>query len=182
MKPYEILTLVGGISSTSVNKRLYGEVVRLNQSNLKFSSFDISSLPFFSQDIENDYPASVAALKAQVRAADAILVITPEYNRSCPGVLKNALDWGSRPPKDNCWTHKPAAIMGASGGATGTLASQQHVRNVCSAVNMHLMSLPEFYFNASTGFDENGVVERSVDFVRSFLVSFERWIGNFHCP
>ncbi len=175
-----VLTLVGGICSNSINKRLYNEMVKHNTGgNLSFQLFDISSLPYFSQDIENNPPTEVKTLKDMARRADAILLITPEYNRSIPGVLKNALDWGARPYGDNCWNDKPAAVLGASIGATGTFGAQQHLRNICSYLNMHLMSQPEFYFNASSGMDTNGLTESSVKFVKQFLGQFEEWIKRF---
>lgn len=179
MKTIDVLTLVGGIGSASLNQRLYREIVRHNQTGISFRTFDIASLPFYSQDIENDPPEEVKALRGMAGTADAVLVITPEYNRSMPGVLKNALDWCSRPPGENRWSGKPAAIMGASTGAIGTFGAQQHLRNVCSFLNMHLMSQPEFYFNASTGMDANGLTESSVKFLQKFLTSFEEWAGRF---
>ncbi len=177
--PYNVLTLVGGISSTSINKRLFAEMVKANDTGLRFTMFDIASLPFFSQDIELTPPAAVMKLKEMARAADAVLIVTPEYNRSIPGVLKNALDWGSRPPADNCWNGKPAAISGASSGAIGTFGAQQHLRNICSSLNMHVMSQPEAYINFPASADANGLNERSVAFIRKFLGSFEQWIGTF---
>ncbi len=177
MAAKNVLTLVGGISSTSINKRLYHEVVKHNNTGLLFELFDIATLPFFSQDLEQTLPDEVKRLKELVRRADAVLIVTPEYNRSIPGVLKNALDWGSRPFSDNCWSGKPAAIMGASIGGTGTLAAQQHLRGVCSSLNLHVMSQPEFYFNATANMTEAGLVEKSVAFTQKFLAAFEAWIG-----
>lgn len=179
MKPFNVLALVGGISSASINKSLYHEMVRHNRNNLVFELFDIASLPFFTQDNEYDAPRAVTVLKKKVVAADGILLITPEYNRSIPGVLKNALDWGSRPYGQNCWDDKPAAIMGASIGAIGTFGAQQHLRNICSFLNMHVMSQPEFYFNASAGMNESGLTDDSVKFLLRFLDAFETWIGRF---
>ncbi len=179
MKTINVLTLVGGISSASINKRLYHELVRHNNSGLTFQTFDIATLPFFTQDNEYDPAPQVKALRDMAKAADAVLLITPEYNRSMPGVLKNAIDWCSRPYGENCWNDKPAAIMGASIGPIGTFGAQQHLRNVCSFLNMHLMSQPEFYFNATTGMGEEGLTEDSVKYLQRFLASFEEWIGRF---
>lgn len=179
MEKYTVLTLVGGISKDSINKRLYREVVKLNTQNIVFDTFDISILPFYSQDIENNYPPNVVELKNRIKNSDAILFITPEYNRTIPAVLKNAIELGSRPYGDNVFNGKPAATMGASSGSIGTFGAQQHLRNICSALNMHLMSQPEFYFNASVAMDENGVKAESVDFVKKFLKSFEEWIDIF---
>lgn len=176
MKRYNVIALVGGISKTSINKRLFGEIVRLNTQNIVFETFDISTLPFYSQDIENNYPSKVVELKNRIKKADAILFITPEYNRTIPAVLKNVIELGSRPYGDNSFDNKPAAIMGASSGSIGTFGAQQHLRNCCSFLNIHMMSHPEFYFNASVSMNENGVTDKSVDFLRGFLKSFEEWI------
>ncbi len=179
MTKLNVLTLVGGISSTSINKRLFGEIVKHNTGNLFLEQFDITSLPFFTQDKENNPPDTVKLLKEKVRSSNAVLFITPEYNRSIPGVLKNAIDWGSRPYGDNCWNNKPAAIIGASIGAIGTFGAQQHLRNVCSFVNLHVMSQPEFYFNVSLGMTDKGLTENATKLVQQFLNSFEEWIKIF---
>lgn len=156
--------------------------------SLKFTAFEIASLPFYSQDTENDPPASVLALRELAANSDALLIVTPEYNRSIPGVLKNALDWGSRPAGKNIWAGMPTAIMGASPGAIGTFGAQQHLRNVCSFLDMPVMNQPTVYFNASTGMtDANGKVgaggDRLTDdaakFLRTFLAAFEKWIALF---
>lgn len=176
MKRYNVIALVGGISKASINKRLFDEIVRLNTQNIVFETFDISTLPFYSQDIENNYPPNVVDLKNMIKKSDAILFITPEYNRTVPAVLKNAMELASRPYRNNSFDNKPAAIMGASSGSIGTFGAQQHLRNCCSFLNIHTMSQPEFYFNASVSMNENGVTDKSVDFLRGFLKSFEEWI------
>lgn len=176
MKKYNVIALVGGISEASINKRLFSEVVRLNTQNIVFETFDISTLPFYSQDIENNYPPNVVKLKNMIKDSDAILFITPEYNRTMPAVLKNVIDLGSRPYGDNSFNNKPGAIMGASSGSIGTFGAQQHLRNCCSFLNIHMMSQPEFYFNASVSMNESGVTDKAVDFLRGFLKSFEEWI------
>lgn len=180
MKKYNVVALVGGISKESINQRLFHEVVRLNTQNIVFETFDISTLPFYCQDIENNYPPNVVKLKNMIKDADAILFITPEYNRTMPAVLKNAIDLVSRPYGDNSFANKPAAIMGASSGSIGTFGAQQHLRNCCSFLNLHVMSQPEFYFNASASMTENGVTDKSADFLRGFLKNFEEWIVLFN--
>ena len=172
----KVITLIGGISQTSLNKRLYAELLRLNTTSLSFEVFDISALPFFSQDLENNPPSVVVQFQNAVKTADAALFITPEYNRSFPGVLKNAIDWATRPPGQNLWKRKPAAIIGASGGKIGTFGAQQHLKNVCCFLNMNLMNQPEFYFDASASMDENGITAASVGFVQKYLAAFEQWI------
>ncbi len=145
------MVLIGGISKNSLNKRFFAAVEGLGEKSLEFTVFDIARLPFYSQDIENEPPASVAELRELASASDAVLIVTPEYNRSIPGVLKNALDWGSRPPGQSVWARKPTAIMGATTGGVGTFGAQQHLRNVCSWLDMPVMNQPAVYFNASTG-------------------------------
>lgn len=172
----KVLAIIGGISANSLNKRLYNEILKHNNTNLSFETFEIASLPFFSQDLENDPPQIVSQYLQTVKNADAIVFITPEYNRSFPGVLKNAIDWGSRPPGNNVWAKKPTAIMGASGGKIGTFGAQQQLRTVCSFLDMYVMHQPEFYFDASSGMSENGLTEKSVVFVQKFLSNFEQWV------
>ena len=173
------MVMIGGISEGSLNKRFFAAVEKLGGTSLSFTVFDIASLPYFSQDTEADPPQSVAALRNLARESDAMLIVTPEYNRSIPGVLKNALDWGSRPPAENVWAHKPTAVMGASGGAIGTFGAQQHLRNICSFLDMRVMNQPTVYFNASTGMEGGELTESSAGFMRKFLSAFEEWVKIF---
>lgn len=175
----KVAVLIGGISRGSLNRRLFGEVEKHNATSLEFDVAEIDSLPFYSQDTENTPPESVGRFRQLIASSDAVLIVTPEYNRSIPGVLKNAIDWGSRPPGQSVWTGKPAAVMGASGGAIGTFGAQQHLRAICSQLDMPVMNQPTLYFNASTGMDENGLTEKSAGYVRKFLTAFEKWIGVF---
>jgi chromate reductase len=174
------LVLIGGISRESLNKRFFNEILKQYEGKLSFLNFEIDSLPYFSQDIENDNLPAVEEFRAKIRDAQAVLLITPEYNRSFPGVLKNALDWGSRPYGQNSWNGKPAAIMGASIGAIGTFGAQRHLRAVCSFLNMYTMNQPEFYGSASILMDDNGLTENSLLFVQKYLESFENWINHFY--
>ncbi|MDR1861067.1 MAG: NAD(P)H-dependent oxidoreductase [Bacteroidales bacterium] len=171
-----VLALIGGISKDSLNRRLYGELSRLAPSRLVFKTCDIAALPFFSQDMETVPPPPVIAFRQEVRAADAVLLITPEYNRSFPGVLKNAIDWATRPYGQNLWKRKPAAIIGASTGKTGTFGAQQHLKNVCCFLDMRLMNQPEFYFDASIYMDDSGLTAEAAAFSKKFLAAFEQWI------
>ena len=173
-----MFTMVGGISSQSINRKLFEQIK--DYAKLDFDLFEIAALPFFSQDIEDNPPAAVMDFKKRAAAADGVLIITPEYNRSMPGVLKNALDWGSRPPGQNIWNNKPAAIMGASGGAIGTFGAQQHLRNVVSFLNMHAMSQPEFYFNFAGSSDQSGKINAaSMEFIHKFLDAAADWVASF---
>lgn len=150
------LTLIGGISRDSLNKRFFQAIQNLQPEGFHFEEFDISRLPFFSQDLEMDPPDFVTEFKDLIRDCDALLVITPEYNRSFPGVLKNAIDWGSRPYGHNLWDKKPAALLGASVGNIGTFGAQHHLRQVFAYLNMYVLGQPEIYFNATNAFDEAG--------------------------
>ena len=173
-----ILTLVGGISKNSLNQKLFYAVQDQAPEGLEVKRFDISTLPFFSQDIENNPPPSVRDFKNQIEQAQAILFITPEYNRSIPGVLKNAIDWGSRPHGQNAWTKKPAGVMGASMGAIGTFGAQNHLRQILSALNIRTMPQPDFYLNGSKSFDENGKLtdDRTKEFIKKYWAAFSEWI------
>ncbi len=176
----KVMVIIGGICAGSLNKRFFEAVERLGGTSLEFTVADIASLPFFSQEFENDPPQSVAALKNLAMESDAVLIVTPEYNRSIPGVLKNALDWGSRPYGKNVWAHKPTAIMGASIGPIGTFGAQQHLRNICSFLDMPVMNQPAVYFNASEGMKGDELTESSAAFMRTFLAAFEEWISIFN--
>ncbi|MEM3400439.1 MAG: NAD(P)H-dependent oxidoreductase [Nitrososphaerota archaeon] len=125
--------------------------------NAKLEIFDIEGIPLYNQDFENDVPAKVKEFKEKIRRADAILIATPEYNYSFPGVLKNAIDWASRPPGDNSFEGKPVAIMSASIGTLGGARAQYHLRQVLIALNMYPINRPEVMVPlAREKFDENG--------------------------
>jgi chromate reductase len=174
----KLIVLIGGISRQSINRKLFAQLKTV--SALEFDLFEIAALPFFSQDLEVELPAEVLDFKKRILAADGVLLITPEYNRSFPGVLKNALDWGSRPWGENSWSNKPAAIMGASIGAVATFGAQQHLRNVMSFLNMHVMSQPEYYLNFTANVNSDGVLSKSaLDFAANFMKAVENWVKLF---
>ena len=184
----KIMVLIGSLSSNSLNKRFFEAVAALGGTSLEFTVFDIARLPFFSQDTENEPPASVVEMKRLAAASDGILIVTPEYNRSIPGVLKNALDWGSRPSGSNVWAGKPTAVMGATTGGIGTFGAQQHLRNILAHLDMPTMNQPAVYFNATTGMmsadgtvGANGdrLTDGSAKFLRGFLAAFEKWVAVF---
>jgi chromate reductase len=174
----KILTLVGGISRHSLNQKLFRGLKEIAKSEAEFIAVDLSSLPFFSQDLENDPPDRVSEFKDHIRGADAVLFITPEYNRSIPGVLKNAIDWGSRPYGHNLWDHLPAGIMGASIGNVGTFGAQHHLRQILSYLNMEVMNQPEFYFNGSKAFDDQGklIDDSARELLKKFWSALKEWI------
>lgn len=174
MANFRTLTLVGGISRDSINKRLFHAIEDLSPKGFEFDTFDISKLPFFSQDLEMDPPDIVSELKEKIREAEAVLFISPEYNRSFPGVLKNAIDWGSRPYGMNLWAKKPAAVLGASVGSIGTFGAQHHLRQVLAYLDMVVMGQPEFYFNATGAFNDQGqlVNDKTKQLLTKFFETF----------
>jgi NAD(P)H-dependent FMN reductase len=174
-----ILGLVGGISKNSLNKKLFKAFQAQAPSNFSIEDFDISQLPFFSQDIETEPPQVVVDFKRKVQEADAVLFVTPEYNHSLPGVLKNAIDWGSRPYGKGVWAKKISAMAGASAGNLGTYGSQQHLRQVLSFLDTRTMHQPEFYTNGSKSFDGDGklIDERTKEYINKFWKAFGEWIA-----
>lgn len=178
MKTQKILALVGGISKNSINRKLFHAIKDITPENIEFSEFDISLLPFFSQDLEGDLPSIVRDLKSQVETADAIFFVTPEYNRSIPGVLKNAIDWASRPYGKSVWRGKKAAIVGMTPGKIGTAAAQQHLRLILSALGVFVLPLPEIYLIESETLNDKGefVSDRTREYIQKFLNTFSDWV------
>lgn len=178
---YNILCVVGGISKNSLNQKVADMMKERAPQGINVRSFAITRLPFYSQDLEMDPPDTVVAWKDMIREADAVLFITPEYNRSFPGVLKNAIDWGSRPYGQNLWDGKPTAVMGASIGAIGTFGAQHHLRQVLAYLNVPVMAQPEFYLNATQSLNEKGEPksDSTEEFIKNYWMSFVNWIGNF---
>ena len=155
-KGIKILGIAGSVRKASFNKSALRAAQKLVPEGTSIEVFDIDGLPGFNQDEEKNPPAKVTELKAKIRAADAILFVTPEYNYSIPGVLKNAIDWASRPYGDSAWNGKPVAVMGASVGVIGTARAQYHLRQVFVFLDMHAVNQPEVMINASKSFDEQG--------------------------
>lgn len=177
---YTIAVIVGSLRKESINLELAKALEHLGKDRFRFVYADISGLPLFSQDIEDNLPAPVAAMKKTVADADAVLFVTPEYNRSIPGVLKNALDWGSRPYGQNVWAGKPAAMAGASPGAVGTAVAQSHLRSVLGFLGMVLTVQPEVYLKYSSsliGDDGSVKDDGTATFLRGFLDAFAAWIA-----
>lgn len=156
-KVLTILGIAGSLRKASYNRGALRAAQKLVPEDAKIEIFDLHDIPPFNQDEEKNPPQSVIDLKQRVRAADAILFSTPEYNYSIPGVLKNAIDWASRPYGDNAWNDKPVAIMGASVGSTGTARAQYHLRQSFVFLNMHPLNGPEVMIsNAAERFDDQG--------------------------
>jgi chromate reductase, NAD(P)H dehydrogenase (quinone) len=141
--PIRILGFAGSLRQGSFNKVLLRVALELVPDDAEIETFDLEGIPPFNQDLESDPPARVREFKAGIRAADALLIVTPEYNYSMPGVLKNAIDWASRPYAENPFNGKPVAFMGASIGMLGTSRAQYHLRQCCVFLNMYPLNQPE---------------------------------------
>jgi chromate reductase len=178
---YHVGYFVGSLSSTSINRILSTALINLAPDDLTFTEIPIGNLPLYSPDYDNDYPPEALALKEAIGASEAVLFVTPEYNRSIPGALKNAIDWASRPWGQNSFDHLPAAVCGASIGQIGTAVAQQSLRGVLSFCNARQMTAPECYVQFSPEvFTESGEVtdestrELLTGFMQEFRVHIER--------
>jgi chromate reductase len=177
-KPIRILGIAGSLRRDSYNRATLRAATELVPEGATIEIFEIDGLPAFNQDEEQNPPAKVVELKRRIREADAILFVTPEYNYSVPGVLKNAFDWASRPYGDSAWNGKPAAIMGASIGAIGTARAQYHLRQMMVFLNMFPVNQPEVMIgNASERFDASGNLtdDATKDFMRQLLQGLVEW-------
>jgi chromate reductase len=173
-----VLGFAGSLRKDSYNKSILRAAVELAPENMKLETFDLEGIPPFNQDSETEPPARVREFKAMIRAADAILVATPEYNYSIPGVLKNAIDWASRPYKGNVFEDKPVAIMSASSGMLGGARAQYHLRQVFVFLNAHPLNKPEFMMPlADKRIDESGRVtdEAAQEKIRELLKALVAW-------
>jgi len=176
--PLTIVGIAGSLRKKSYNRAALRAAQQLAPEGVKLEVFELDGIPIFNQDEEQNPPDKVRQLKAQIRAADAILFVTPEYNYSIPGVLKNAIDWASRPYGDNAWQGKPVAVMGASVGPLGTSRAQYHLRQVFVFLDMLPLNKPEVMIgNASQRFDEAGnlIDEDTRKHIRSLLEALVAW-------
>jgi len=177
-KPVRILGIAGSLRRESYNRAALRAAIELVPEGASIETFELDGIPGFNQDEEQNPPAKVTELKKRIREADAILIVTPEYNYSIPGVLKNAIDWASRPYGDNAWNGKPAAIMGASVGTIGTARAQYHLRQMMVFLNMFPVNQPEVMIgNAAKRFDAQGKLtdDATKDFIRQLLQSLMEW-------
>jgi len=177
-KPVRILGIAGSLRRDSYNRATLRAAMELAPEGASIEIFELDDIPAFNQDDEQNPPAKVVELKQRIREVDAILFVTPEYNYSVPGVLKNAIDWASRPYGDSAWNGKPAAIMGASVGAVGTARAQYHLRQMMVFLNMFPVNQPEVMIgNASERFDAQGNLtdEAAKGFIRQLLQNLVDW-------
>lgn len=180
MTTYKVGYLIGSLATQSINRKLAKALIRLAPDSLEFTEISFRDLPLYSYDYDDDYPEVAQNFKAAIRASDAILFVTPEYNRSIPGGLKNAIDWASRPYGTNAFTRKPSAVIGTSPGAIGTAVAQQSLRSVLSFCNSPQMNAPEAYIQFTPGMitdDGEVTVESTEGFLRNYMTEFHAFIA-----
>jgi chromate reductase, NAD(P)H dehydrogenase (quinone) len=179
MSAYQVGYFVGSLSSTSINRVLSRALIRLAPEDLEFEEIGIGNLPLYSPDADGHFPPEATALKEAVARSDAVLFVTPEYNRSIPGALKNAIDWASRPWGQNSFHHVPAGVIGASIGSIGTAVAQQSLRAVLSFCNARQMTAPEAYIQYSPSvFTDDGEVtnDETATFLRTYMTEFRDYV------
>jgi chromate reductase len=173
-----ILAFAGSLRKGSFNKSLLRAAGELLPADAELEIFDLSGIPVYNQDEEVHLPDTVTAFKARLKAADAVLIATPEYNYSIPGILKNALDFATRPSGDNSFAKKPVAVMGASNGMLGTARAQYHLRQVLVSLDMYPLNRPEVMVTfAESKIDQNGVLTdpKTRDLIAKLLVNLVAW-------
>jgi len=176
---WDVGYFVGSLATASINRKLAHALVRLAPAELNLVEIPFRELPLYSYDYDDDFPEVARRFKDQLAAVDAVLFVTPEYNRSIPGGLKNAIDWASRPYGQNSFTRKPSAVIGTSPGAIGTAVAQQSLRSVLSFCNSPQMNAPEAYIQFTPGLiSDDGEVtnESTAEFLRNYMVEFHRFI------
>ena len=174
-----VAIFVGSLRKDSLNRKMANALIALAPDTLKLAIHEIGQLPLFNQDFEADPPAAVTEFKQKLAAADAVLFITPEYNRSVPGLLKNAIDVGSRPYGKSSWSGKPGAVISMSPGALGAFGANHALRQSLVFLNVPAMAQPEAYIgNAAALFDDKGALvnESTREFMQKFLLAFAQWI------
>lgn len=179
MSQRQIAVIVGSLRKDSYNRKLADAIVKLAPADFAFKQLRIGDLPLYDQDDDAHQAASVQRLKAEIAASDGLLFVTPEYNRSIPGVLKNAIDHASRPYGENAWTGKPAGVIGVSIGAIGTAMAQQHLRNVLAYLDVPTLGQPEAFIHAKDGlFDAEGNIgAASKDFLQRWMDAYVAWVN-----
>jgi len=178
-----VAVLVGSLRKESINRKLARAVERLASAELRFDYLQIGDLPLYTQDFDSAYPPICQRLKQAIQAADALLFVTPEYNRSVPGVLKNAIDIASRPYGTNSFAGKPGAVIGASIGAPGAAMAQQHLRNVLAYLDVPTLGQPEVFIHFKDGmFDSEGKIGNAdtQKFLQGFVDRYVAWVKRFH--
>ena len=178
MSLYKIAVIVGSLRKESFNRKLANAIVKLAPPEFTFHQVQIGDLPLYNQDDDADQAEPVKRLKNEIKMSQGLLFVTPEYNRSIPGLLKNAIDHASRPRGGNVWAGKPAGILGASIGAIGTAMAQQHLRNILAFLDVPTLGQPEVFIQVKEGlFDEAGDIGTgSKQFLQSWMNQYAAWI------
>jgi Predicted flavoprotein len=179
MAQFTIAVVVGSLRRESYNRKLADAVVKLAPSELTFKHLRIDDLPLYNQDDDANPAESVKRLKSEIQSSQGVLFVTPEYNRSMPGVLKNALDHASRPYGQSAWDGKPAGIIGCSIGAIGTAVAQQHLRTSLAYLNMPTLGQPEVFLTVNDKFfDAQGGIARedTRNFLQGWMTQFAQWV------
>ena len=178
MSAFQISVISGSLRRDSFNQKLATALAKLGPSDFVFNQVRIGDLPLYNQDDDANRGDAVQHLKAEITAAHGVLFVTPEYNRSIPGVLKNAIDHASRPYGQNAWAGKPAGILGVSIGAIGTAMAQQHLRNILAYLDMPTMGQPEAFIHAKQDlFDGNGSIGASTTpFLQKWVDHYVAWV------
>ena len=177
MGNFRVGVIVGSLSTDSINDRVARAIAGLGADvGLEFFTIPIGTLPFYRRDFDADYPAEGQALKDSIAQADGILIVTPEYNRSIPAVLKDAIDWTTRPPGKGVWADKPVAVTGTSGGVISTAVAQNHLKAILAAQGVALLGRPEMYLRFDPEvYLADGTITN--DATRDFLLG---WLRSFH--
>ncbi len=178
MSQYQIAVIVGSLRKDSFNRKFADALVRLGPSGFSFKQLAIGDLPLYNQDDDGNQAEPVKRLKAEIQAAQGLLFVTPEYNRSIPGVLKNAIDNASRPYGQSAWAGKPAGVIGVSIGAIGSALAQQHLRNILAYLDVPTLGQPEAFVQAKDGlFDDAGNIGAgSKEFLQGWMNSYVDWV------
>ena len=180
MEPKKVLCFSGSLRKGSYNKLLLDKLISIAPATVEIDRFDIAQVPLYNEDVEMEaYPESVTQFKNHILKADGLIIVTPEYNYSVPGVLKNALDWASRPPTAIPFIGKPCAIMGASISQFGSVRGQLHLRQVLFALGVQLMNTPEVYLPKAKDLFATGVLtdERTISHLVKFWDAFVSWMS-----
>lgn len=178
MSQYQIALIVGSLRRESINRKFADALVRLAPGEFSFRHVEIGDLPLYNQDEEGNPPESVKRLKDEIKSASGVLFVTPEYNRSIPGVLKNAIDHASRPYGQSVWAGKPAGVIGVSIGTIGTAIAQQHLRNILAYLDMPTLGQLEAFIQVKEGlYDEAGNIgSGSKQFLQGWMDRYVDWV------
>jgi chromate reductase len=179
MSQYQIAVLIGSLRRDSINRKLARALFALAPAELQCNELQIDDLPLYNQDDDGNPAAAVKRIKSQIKASHGVIFVTPEYNRSVPGVLKNAIDHASRPYGQSAWDGKPAGVIGASIGAVGTAVAQQHLRGMLGYLNMPTLGQPEVFMHVKDGFFDSAGGIANADtrkFLQTWMERYVAWV------